>query len=113
MGRKYVLVDDLDGKELPDDTQPIKLTLGRTSYRLYLSDANHAKLLEAVTPFIEDAERDEAPRTSGRSASRPKSDTAAIRYWAKENGHKVGEKGRINKSIVDAWRDAGSPAIGS
>ena len=90
MGRKYVLVDDLDGTELPDDTRPINLTLGRSSYSLYLSDDNHAKLLEAVGPFIENAEKVTGATATVKSATDDggwsKTDKQAARYWAIETG---------------------------
>ena len=136
MGRKYVLVDDLDGTELPDDTRPINLTLGRSSYSLYLSDDNHAKLLEAVGPFIENAEKVTGATATVKSAATAddsgwsKTDKQAARYWAIETGFeypdkqaknkdgsplmkKVGDRGRVPTEALEAWEKAGSPAIGS
>ncbi len=62
MGRATRLKDDLDGKELPAGTEPVRLAVGDTTYRLHLSEQNHDKLLEALEPFtanakIEDPER--------------------------------------------------------
>jgi nucleoid-associated protein Lsr2 len=33
-------------------------------------------------------------------------ETAAIRQWARENGHQVNERGRIPKSVVEAYQAA-------
>jgi hypothetical protein len=30
-------------------------------------------------------------------------DTAAVREWARENGHEVSERGRVSKKIIDAY----------
>lgn len=140
MGRKYVLVDDLDGTELPDDTTPLRLTLGRTTYSLYLSDDNHAKLLEAVGPFIENADSESATTTAVKSAAKSAKggaddqwsaeDKRAARYWGIETGFeypdsrkknkdgtpamkKVPERARLAREVLEAWEQAGSPAIGS
>ena len=39
------LKDDLDGQELPAGTEPVRLSLGDTTYRLHLSEQNQEKLL--------------------------------------------------------------------
>lgn len=119
MGRKTVLVDDLDGTELPEDTQPIRLSLGRTTYSLYLSDKNHEKLLEAVTPFIENAETVQgstAPRSATPAKSADKERLRAVREWAQSTGFKyknaageevtLGDRGRIPDAVVKAYDEA-------
>ena len=55
------ITDDYDGKELPEDTPPLHLTIGRNGYVVYLSDENHGKLLAALEPFIKDAEQEIPP----------------------------------------------------
>jgi len=32
--------------------------------------------------------------------------TAAIRAWARQNGHQVSDRGRISKTVVDAFQAA-------
>lgn len=120
MGRKTVLVDDVDGKELPEDTQPVQLSLGRTTYNLYLSEKNHGKLLEALEPFISNAETSKV--SSILSAGRSKALSAAgadkekmkkVREWAQTTGYTftdaqgnektVGDRGRIPQEVIDAY----------
>ena len=129
MGRKYVLLDDLDGSELPEDTSPVPLSLGRTTYNMYLSEKNYGKLLEALNPFIENAEKaDTKPAsTSTARASKPADDAEKerlkkARAWAIETGQTfkdaqgndkaVGVKGRLNATVFDAWVAAGEPEVG-
>jgi hypothetical protein len=62
MGRGTRLRDDFDGQELPAGTEPVRLSLGETTYRIHLSEENRDKLLEALAPFtarakVEDPER--------------------------------------------------------
>lgn len=118
MGKKYVLVDDYDGKELPDDTQPVQLSLGRTTYSLYLSEDNHGTLLELLEPFIKDAETvssGPASRTPARSSSgsADKEKMKKVREWAQATGFTfknaagesktLGDRGRIPDEVVAAY----------
>ena len=121
MGRKTVLLDDYDGAELPDDAQPVNLSLGRTTYALYLSEKNHGKLLEALNPFIENAETVSAavgvPRRAGGTpapvSSADKERNKAVRAWAQASGFKfknvageettLGDRGRIPQEVYDAY----------
>lgn len=111
MGRRYVLVDDYDGKELDSDTKPTRVSIGRKAWNLYLSDDNLGKLYEALEPFTKDAEQD----SGSQSAPKPTSDrarTRAIREWAQAqgikqpNGKPLGDRGRIPKEIEDAYDEA-------
>ena len=45
MARATRLKDDLDGQDLPSGTEPVRLSLGDTTYQLHLSEENHGKLL--------------------------------------------------------------------
>ena len=56
MGRETHLTDDFDGQELPAGTEPVRLSLGDTTYRIHLSEENHRKLREALEPFTANAE---------------------------------------------------------
>lgn len=120
MGKKYVLVDDLTGEELPGDTAPVYLTLGRNSYHLYLSEESHGKLLEALDPFIEDAEYDyigssatSKPKAAAAASTADKERMTAIRTWAQSTGFKyenakgekvtLGDRGRIPQVVIDAY----------
>jgi hypothetical protein len=118
MGRKFVLVDDLDGSELPEDTKPVTFSLGRTTYNLYLSDKNHEKFLNDLNKYIANAETvtGAAPRASSSASSADKEKLKAVREWAQATGYKyknakgeevtLGDRGRIPQEIVDAYEAA-------
>jgi Lsr2 len=44
--------------------------------------------------------------TSRRVHHRLEGKTAAIRAWARQNGHQVSDRGRISKTVVDAFHAA-------
>lgn len=119
MGRKYVLVDDLDGSELPDNTEPVTFSLGRTTYSLYLSEANYGKFMDALTPFIENAETSSstpAPARRRSSGGTDKEKMKSVREWAQSTGFKfkdaagnektLGDRGRIPEEVVKAYDEA-------
>lgn len=114
MGKKYVLVDDFDGKELDENTKPVSLSLGRTTYNIYLSETNHGKLLKALEPFIANAETSSstaASRSGGKSADKERN--KAVRAWAQATKFKfvgadgtertLGDRGQIPQEVFDAY----------
>lgn len=122
MGKRWILLDDLDGKELPDGTQPIRVALGRRSWNVYLSDDNQKKLYDALEPFTKDAEpadtTRELPAPRRRRGNRSlgsddgQSNAKEVRQWAQANnikddrGRPVGDRGRIRPEIFTAWEEA-------
>jgi hypothetical protein len=108
-------IDDLDGS---DAAGTFDFSLEGRNYQIDLSDENAAKLREALTPFI-DAARKAGARSPGRGRARAqrrtseekpvrssRQETAAIREWARANGHKVNDRGRIPKVVIDAYQAA-------
>lgn len=100
------LIDDLDGSEASDT---LTFGLDGKSYEVDLSDDNAARLRESLAPFVEKARRaGRAPKMS-TAGTRPRADrdqTQAIRSWARDNGHQVSDRGRIPKTVVEAFQAA-------
>jgi Lsr2 len=105
-------VDDLDGSEA---SGTFDFSLEGRSYQIDLSDENAAKLRDALAPYV-DAARKAGGRSRGRAARQAaaaekparssREETAAIRQWARDNGHQVSERGRIPKSVIEAYQAA-------
>jgi hypothetical protein len=107
---KIILEDDLDGGPAEET---VRFGLDGTQYEIDLSEENAAKLRDAVRPFIAKARRAQAkqspkPARSGgaRPTGKSNPDTAAIRQWARENGHPVSDRGRIHQDVQKAYYDA-------
>src|SRR3954451_13310168 len=111
-------IDDLDGS---DASGTFDFSLEGRAYQIDLSDDNAAKLRDALAPFV-GAARKAGGRGSGRGRARAqrqtataedkparsnREETAAIREWARANGHKVNDRGRISKSVVEAYQASG------
>lgn len=108
MARKTILIDDYDGTELPSDTAPMRLTLGRRSYNLYLGEQSLEALYAALEPFTKEADTDTAtPVKAPQKADKDR--VKAVRAWAQAegikqpNGKPLGDRGRIPDEIFKAY----------
>ncbi|MEX5299085.1 Lsr2 family protein [Kocuria sp. CPCC 205292] len=102
---KIILEDDLDGGPAEET---VRFGLDGAQYEIDLSEENAAKLRDAVRPFITKARRAQSKQTAKQARPTGKSnpDTAAIRQWARENGHPVSDRGRIHQDVQKAYYDA-------
>lgn len=101
-----ILVSDITGKEIAEgDGETVAFTLDGQSYELDLTNKEADKFRGLFQDYIAVARKSGGRRTA-RSASKSsgsKEDLAAIREWAKANGHEVSERGRIAQSVKDAY----------
>lgn len=100
----HQLIDDVDGSLLEDGQgETVRFGLDGKAYEIDLSDVNADKLRRELAPFIK------AGRRLGRSTSPRRRgagrDVDAIRAWARENGHQVGDRGRIPADIEQAFNE--------
>ena len=113
MARKIVhqLVDDVDGSVLEvGEGETVHFSLDGSAYEIDLTSAHAAELRAALAPYISAGRRTQSAAT-GRSAAASKRpnrnpETALIRLWAGENGHKLSERGRIPADVIAAYRAA-------
>jgi hypothetical protein len=109
-------VDDLDGS---DAAGTVSFGLDGRTYEIDLSDDNAARLRDSLAVFVGAARKSggsattgtrRAPKMTASAAPRPqpldREQTAAIRSWARQNGHQVSDRGRISKTVVDAFQAA-------
>ena len=97
-----VLEDDLDGS---DATQTVSFGLDGTSYEIDLNDKNAAALRDALAAYV-----GHGRKVSGVPARSPVPgllrhghSAKEIRDWARSNGHKVPERGRIPGDVREAF----------
>ncbi len=107
---QVLLVDDMDGGVA---SETVSFGLDGGSYEIDLSVNNAAMLRAALADYIEHARRASKVRAvapsqrSNRSPARAdREQTQAIREWARKNGHKVNDRGRVPASIVEAYNSA-------
>ena len=103
------LVDDIDGST--DDVLTCAFGLGDTSFEIDLNAAHREELESVLAKFVAAARpvggrraaRGRRPESAGRV---DRDHSHEIRQWAKDNGFEVSERGRISKSIVEAYQSA-------
>jgi hypothetical protein len=108
MAKQHIvqLIDDLDGGPA---NETVQFAIDGSAYEIDLSAKNATMLREALAAYVSGARRASRGAVSGTSNGRrraPRGDreqTQAIREWARKNGYKVGEKGRIPASVVEAY----------
>lgn len=101
-----VLEDDLDGT---DADETVTFGLDGVTYEIDLSSENAARLRDALAPFVGHARRAAGRRLTSRSVaprSGGKRDLADVREWARHNGHKVSDRGRISAEVQAAYDKA-------
>jgi hypothetical protein len=111
MAQKHIvqLIDDLDQGTA---AETVAFGLDGSQYEIDLSTKNAAKLRDALSSYVANARRasrggsrsySAAGRRGGRPTRTDREQTQAIREWARKNGHKVGEKGRIPATVLEAY----------
>ena len=109
---QVLLVDDLDGGEA---TETVSFALDGSSYEIDLSKKNADVLRDAFAKYVGAARKaGRSGGSSGRSPSRSRSGSttmdrdqaAAIRSWAKKQGLKVSDRGRIPASIIAEYNQS-------
>ena len=111
---QVLLVDDLDGGEA---TETVGFALDGTSYEIDLSQKNAEELRDAFAKYVGAARkagrsgpssggRSSSGRSRGGSTGMDRDQAAAIRSWAKKQGLKVSDRGRIPASIIDQFNQS-------
>jgi len=103
----HQLVHDLDGTLLEvGEGETVLFSLDGVAYEIDLTTENAAVLRDLLAPYVSAARSISARRSSPEPRGRRRAgqqDYSAIRAWAKENGHKVSERGRVPAAIIEAY----------
>jgi Lsr2 len=103
------LVDDLDGTEAEET---VEFGLDGASYQIDLSEDNAERLRDALAEYVEHARRSGGRKRAAarpaagrpaRTASADREQNQAIRAWARKQGMKVSDRGRIPSDVIDAY----------
>jgi hypothetical protein len=106
------LVDDLDGSRAEET---VEFGLDGVSYQIDLSDDNASKLRDALAEFVAGARRAGGRKrgagrpvvAKARPASADREQNQAIREWARKQGMKVSDRGRIPAEVLEAYHQQG------
>jgi hypothetical protein len=99
------LVDDIDGSQA---VETVSFGLDGRVYDIDLSAVHATQLRDVLAAYVAAARR--GTGSTGRrrppGLSRPIGDreqTVAIREWARANGQRVSDRGRISRSVLEAY----------
>ena len=99
-----VLIDDIDGS---DAVETVSFGLDGTSYEIDLNKKNAAALRDALAGYVGNARKVTGARRGGRRPSTALGPSAReVRDWARSNGFKVPDRGRIPADVRDAFDKA-------
>jgi len=111
---QVLLVDDLDGGEA---SETVSFALDGSTYEIDLSGKNAEEMRDAFAKYVGAARK--AGRTSttssrssgggrrgGSSTAMDRDQAAAIRSWAKKQGLKVSDRGRIPATIIEQYNQS-------
>src|SRR4051794_9763316 len=94
-----VLVDDIDGTPAEET---VSFALDGKDYEIDLHAKNAGKLRDALAPSVGPARR-AAGRRRGRAGAGAGPSPADIRAWARDNGFKVPDRGRVSSEVREAY----------
>jgi hypothetical protein len=98
-----VLVDDIDGS---DASETVSFGLDGASYEIDLNDSNAAALRESLSAYVGHA-RKVTGATRGRKSRGTVTNAGPtareLRDWARSNGFKVSDRGRVPSEVREAF----------
>lgn len=104
---QIMLIDDVDGGE---GAETVTFALDGVAYEIDLSTSNASSFRDALAPWVGHGRRvtgrSSSPARSGGRKPSSTHDSAAVREWARSNGHTVSERGRISSVVMDAYAAA-------
>ena len=115
MARRIIhqLVDDIDGTVLEiGEGETVLFSLDGTAYEVDLSDSNAQAFRNALAPYVSAARSiSSARRASNAGGGTQRRRTGQVNYapvraWAKENGFRISERGRVPASVIEAYEAA-------
>ena len=99
-----ILVDDIDGS---DAVETVTFGLDGTTYEIDLNKKNAAALRDALSGYVGHARKvtgSRGRRTTKTTAMGPSA--REVRDWARSNGFKVPDRGRIPSDVREAFDKA-------
>jgi hypothetical protein len=103
---RTLFVDDLDGSEAEGT---LHFGLDGTDYEIDLNAAHATALRKALEKYIEAGRKVSSARRSPRSGRRTGSggpNPSEVREWAKSQGIKVSDRGRVPTDLIARFKEA-------
>ncbi len=100
---QVLYVDDIDGS---DAEGTVRFGLGGTDYEIDLNKKHADQFAEAIGPFIDAARKVPSSRRAARGPRAQRHDQSGVRAWARAQGIKVSDRGRIPADVLARYEAA-------
>lgn len=103
---QVLLVDDIDGSAA---AETVSFSLDGVSYEIDLTASHAKKMRDDLASWVGHARRSGGRKSSRRATTAGGSrrgDLSAVREWARNNGHKVSDRGRVSAAVLAAYDKA-------
>lgn len=100
---QILYVDDMDGSEAEGT---VRFGLDGTDYEIDLSKKHADQLAKAIGPYIEAARKVSSSRRPAKGARPVRHDQSDVRAWARGQGLKVSDRGRIPADVLARYESA-------
>jgi hypothetical protein len=97
---QVLLTDDLDGSGA-DET--VQFGLDGVFYEIDLSGANAEALREVFAAYVDAARRVGDPIAQRARAAAARVDLHDLRAWARANGYRISDRGRVSSEVREAY----------
>ena len=97
------LEDDLDGGSA---AETVAFGLDGRTYEIDLNAKNAKALREAMAKYVAAGRRASGSRSAAKRRTQVGTSAREIRDWARSNGHKVPDRGRIPGDVREAFEAA-------
>jgi hypothetical protein len=100
---QVLYVDDIDGS---DAEGTVRFGLGGTDYEIDLSKKHADQFAKAIGPFISAARKVPSSRRAAPGSRALRHDQSGVRAWARDQGIKVSDRGRIPADVLARYEAA-------
>jgi hypothetical protein len=100
---QILYVDDIDGSEAEGT---VRFGLDGTDYEIDLNKKHADQLAKAIRPYIDAARKVSSSRRPGRGSRPARHNQSAVRAWARGQGLKISDRGRIPADVLAKYESA-------
>jgi hypothetical protein len=99
---QVLYIDDIDGSEAEGT---VRFRFDGTDYEIDLNKEHADQFAEAIGPFVAAARKTSPSRRPARAGA-ARHDLSNVRAWARDQGIKVSERGRIPADVLAKYNAA-------
>jgi hypothetical protein len=100
---QVLYIDDIDGSAAEGT---VKFKFDGTDYEIDLNKAHADQFAEAISPFVAAARKTSPYRRPARTGGSARHNLSNVRAWARDQGIKVSERGRIPADVLAKYNAA-------